>query len=578
MAENLLSKSPNNRIHTPLDERNAAPGFGYAGGFQDILSAYNGLHHRGAKKRWKDNQNLFKEQIEHLTNLKQILEDQEDAFFDLFGIRAEGMTRRDCFKELYGRINEWNDTYASRLLNDASVKEFYEGLGYIERLAIAAEITEENWNYILNASFDTPEGREVIRNFIYNKEENNKDFNIADILNTILAKEKNSRPIFARSGKSSLIDNLTVEIQDDKIKITSDQKKISPAMQRKIITKLEDHFKLTRPEKPNYDFITMFNGLFDIMGIKSEARPYILKALGDEKQVLERYAFNSTESQIKGFLGEIYNNAFLYFMAKGKTREKEILANLTPTGAMRDISAKSKPEIIIDTWLKGIGIQVKNYEKGKVLKEGFTFHKSYQAGNFIQDAMQLSSVGTSNTASVGDILLNFFAAYDYNQDYGLSHPGEIPETKGYAFWRDARFRMDKRAKDSKALTNIMYPYIPTIIGIERKFQTEQIFVEETKYQNTFFNISGKYIPSSVLVSAIIDTLEKASKMPEGLLSANFRQTSYTKSKKDKWFPQVDNNIVAQVFEDRVDYANATRLSYNVNLDVQALSKYILEQI
>jgi hypothetical protein len=33
MEENLLSKSPNNRIHTPLEERNAAPGFGYAGGF-----------------------------------------------------------------------------------------------------------------------------------------------------------------------------------------------------------------------------------------------------------------------------------------------------------------------------------------------------------------------------------------------------------------------------------------------------------------------------------------------------------------------------------------------------------------
>jgi hypothetical protein len=140
----------------------------------------------------------------------------------LFGIDTKTKTKRECFKELYERIAEWNKTDASLLLNNASVEKFYEGLGYIERLAIAAEITEENWNYILNASFDTPEGREVVGNFIYNKEENNKDFNIADILNTILAKEKKSRPVFARSGRSSLIDNLTVEIQDDKIKITSD--------------------------------------------------------------------------------------------------------------------------------------------------------------------------------------------------------------------------------------------------------------------------------------------------------------------------------------------------------------------
>jgi hypothetical protein len=47
MAENLMA--------TPWTERNAAPGFGYAGGTQDILTAYNGLNHRGANIRYADN-------------------------------------------------------------------------------------------------------------------------------------------------------------------------------------------------------------------------------------------------------------------------------------------------------------------------------------------------------------------------------------------------------------------------------------------------------------------------------------------------------------------------------------------
>ena len=47
MAKNLVA--------TPWRWRAADPGFGYAGGFQDILTAYNGLNHRGADKRYHDN-------------------------------------------------------------------------------------------------------------------------------------------------------------------------------------------------------------------------------------------------------------------------------------------------------------------------------------------------------------------------------------------------------------------------------------------------------------------------------------------------------------------------------------------
>jgi hypothetical protein len=45
---------PENLVKTPWKKRSALPGFGYAGGVQDILSAYNGLHHRKAEVRYNN--------------------------------------------------------------------------------------------------------------------------------------------------------------------------------------------------------------------------------------------------------------------------------------------------------------------------------------------------------------------------------------------------------------------------------------------------------------------------------------------------------------------------------------------
>lgn len=47
-------------VATPWTLRNDPPGFGYAGGVQDILKAYNGLHHRTSKIRY-DSYELLQE-------------------------------------------------------------------------------------------------------------------------------------------------------------------------------------------------------------------------------------------------------------------------------------------------------------------------------------------------------------------------------------------------------------------------------------------------------------------------------------------------------------------------------------
>jgi uncharacterized protein YecE (DUF72 family) len=140
MAENLIS--------VPWKYRAAKPGFGYAGGFQDILTAYNGLSHRGADKRYHDNQGLLDSQIYRLEELKGLLEADEDKFFKLFNIYSKD--KKECFRALKEKIAEWDKTGAWVLINNAEKQnKFYEALKIFEKHAIFAEITEEVWNDIL---------------------------------------------------------------------------------------------------------------------------------------------------------------------------------------------------------------------------------------------------------------------------------------------------------------------------------------------------------------------------------------------------------------------------------------------
>lgn len=542
--------------------RNADPGFGYAGGFQDILTAFNGLNHRGANVRYKDNQALLEEQINHLIELKKRLEEDEGKFFQMFGIQEKN--KKECFRALQRKLSEWDATGAGQLINDASIgNTFYIGLEAIKREAVHAEITQEVWDDILYSTFQQESPDKI-------KELLDKGLNIGGILNDILNKPE----AFSASARSTLVQNLTVKV-DEKgdIKIVSDKDKISPSMQKKLIKLLKEHLKDKGEKvKPNYNFVKMFDDLFSKLGINGVGQTYIRMALREKSGVLNSYAFNSNDNQIKGFLGEVYNNAFLMFMASNGGN-KAALERITPTGITEDLSGQ---DIFIDTWLDGFGIQVKNYEKNKVMKQGFKISKSYTAGYFIKEVLQLNSVGTSNTASVGDILLNFFTAYAYNKDYSTIDPS-VAATDGYRFWRQARDRMEDKFKDSTAFHNILMPYVDKLIGIDRALETKDgMFVKGNEYRNTFFNISGNYIPSSVMVQAIIDTIQKkADGSMANLVTAHFSAPTGGTSGPSMWSPDIDNTTVGEVFAAREDYANASRLSYTITLDVDDLVANLL---
>jgi hypothetical protein len=187
---------------------------------------------------------------------------------------------------------------------------------------------------------------------------------------------------------------------------------------------------------------------------------------------------------------------------------------------------------------------------------------------------------------VADILLNFFTAYDYNQDY-TKEDQSYANSDAYKFWSQARERMESKIKDDKAFTNIITPYVDKLIGIDRRFSSENIFIppdEEATFNNTFFNISGKYIPSSLIVQAIIDTIDKKKTAIMNMVSVTAGVTSYQKSTLDKWNPNVTNTKVEEVFNKRSSseqgtyYADTSHVKYNIKLDIKSLSEYILKEL
>ena len=554
-----------NLISTPYEDRNAFPGFGYAGGVSDILSAYNGLHHRTSKKRYGSFQPIFEEQVQYLEQLKSVLIEEENKFFDMFGI--QGKTQKEKFITLKQRIEDWNRTGAWKLINDNSFgNEFYRGLQILKTMAVNAEITEDNWSDMLD--FVVSSNKEEIQDIL----QKNPDTNIAMILNEILQKKT-----FSSNKRSSLLDNLKISLDEKgNIKISSQKGKITASMQQKIVKELsalmsEKEKEAIKNKNVNYSFQKAFLDLFNTLGIDHTGVEYIKKALGDYSTVLTRYAFNSSESQIKGFLGEVYNNAFLLYMTKDNKAKKGALEKITPVGVVRNTKNE---EIIIDTWLDGVGIQVKNYEKNKVLNSGFNVHKTYSVAKFITEVLQLPvGVGMGNTASVGDIILNLFTSLDYNQDYVKTHKDyKTSSPNAYEHFVKTKDRMDKQIENTKNLTQTFMPYIAKILGVDRAFASENsLFIQEKVYHNTFFNISGNYIPSSHIVQSIIDSLnknEKKDSMSE-LVRAHF-SSKHKQSGKKVWNPYITNEDVNIVYENRLKYVGSSTISYSITLDVQKL--------
>ena len=235
------------------------------------------------------------------------------------------------------------------------------------------------------------------------------------------------------------------------------------------------------------------NTIISMSGISGEPAEYlryeIEGEMRDKKKRFFQYGYAQNPLVIKGFLGEIYWNAFFSYMMQMKGAS-------VPTGIVKDQSGKS---ITIDMVVKGFGFQIKNYNidaQGEV-----AFHGNMGAGNLIVNRAQISP---------SDALLYLFGTWAYNQ----------PTDNATEEYRGLYSEIEETIRESSSIFQL---YADRIIGLDKQFSAKAnqlgLYQKENLYYNSFFLINTKMVPGSSIIQAIIDSMQ--SQMPDIRFEAEF---------------------------------------------------------
>jgi hypothetical protein len=150
-----------------------------------------------------------------LKDLKTALEQEEDEFFRMFGI--VGKDKKDCFKTLKQRLDDWNKAGAEVFINIAKTNNpkdnpFYGIVEYLQKKAILVSFSDKHWNEVLEAFFSVNEVKEYFTNKALEK---------GGVMKTLneLFESKGLKGNFATGGKSTLLAEFTVWVDEKTQKI-----------------------------------------------------------------------------------------------------------------------------------------------------------------------------------------------------------------------------------------------------------------------------------------------------------------------------------------------------------------------
>ena len=205
-----------------------------------------------------------------------------------------------------------------------------------------------------------------------------------------------------------------------------------------------------------------------------------------------RYDLNSSEASIKGFLGEVHAAASLNIL----TNSHDAIA----TGNLRKVVEKGGigggQEIPIDMVFREFGFQIKNYKiiGGKANLGNFMSEEGIGTETFIRQR-----AGIQN--EMANLLVSLFGSLQFNQ--------VDPDSNGS--FNSTRTSIENLAYGEQIKT-VFDAHINNILKISEKFQSsaDSPFGTKQVYYNTFFLIGAKLVPSSAILTAIIEQLRKAS--------------------------------------------------------------------
>lgn len=205
-----------------------------------------------------------------------------------------------------------------------------------------------------------------------------------------------------------------------------------------------------------------------------------------------RIGVNASEASIRGFFGELYALATLEYLYGDK-------AKVISTGAIKkESSGQQIPiDIVLTHGLQQFNFQVKNY---RIKKNSITLSNTVSAVNFVQDKLEL-------TGTIADILIEFFASYQYNKPFtgkiaALFDNSEMP----VPVYEEQVYNQFQQVFNE--LSYLFNEWAANMFKIEDVFKanSDGMFSSKQQYFNNFFIVQDRILPASDIIQQIIDGL------------------------------------------------------------------------
>ena len=279
---------------------------------------------------------------------------------------------------------------------------------------------------------------------------------------------------------------------------------------------------------------------------------------------LDKYALSTSANQIRGFLGELRETVILKELFKGQK------VKVSPTGVEKIITAFSKgKDAPIDITIDGINFQVKNYGQLKqsakklvenILPNSAQFTHKMKMGNFIEQRLAQSSM--KDDVVLRKKLVKIYGSLQYNRPFSEGNPKSIEEYKENVY---SKFDEYTQFENGSKMHKLLDSSVNSILGIEKEFQGENLFQQERIYYNTFFIIRGKYIPASVILDVILETVTKQIVDNEFYTSSYQMEIDKKFGLEDIYKKVVKNKTVPYTFLEAANHINF-QYEYVFNID------------
>lgn len=206
----------------------------------------------------------------------------------------------------------------------------------------------------------------------------------------------------------------------------------------------------------------------------------------------DKYDIVANENSLKGYIQEVWSNAVLNYLFPNQTS--------IPTGNLKTKINSQQQEIGIDAVLKEFNFQIKHFtfdDEGK-----YTIRQSDKgAGSLLQRGGFLS---------MGEILLEIFASYQFNQPFREIQP-KGPNVMSVSEYENNIYSGFQDIINNETISKLLFSHIDYLIRLQQKFNVEanndNLFITPKEYRNTFFIINDDFVPASAIIRALIKELQ-----------------------------------------------------------------------